>query len=151
MYVSPMARALQTSRPLEERLGIEAVVEPRIREYDAASAHYIPIEEVKQDRDAWRRWVARQDSVDRTDFSAMVNAGFDDIIARHRGQRVVAVCHGGVINVLAARILGIESRMFFNPHYTSINRMMAASSGERSILSLNDIGHLRAHPELVLH
>ncbi len=151
IYVSPMTRARQTSRPLEERLGIEAIVEPRVREYDAKSSHYIPIEEVKDDKEAWKAWVAREATTDRTAFATLVNEAVNDIIGRHRGERVAIVCHGGVINVVAARILGIADRMFFNPHYTSINRMAAASSGERSIVSLNDIGHLRRHPELVLH
>ncbi|MEZ5230495.1 MAG: hypothetical protein R2710_28660 [Acidimicrobiales bacterium] len=39
---------------------------------------------------------------------------------------------------------------FFNPDYTSINRFMIASSGDRSVRNLNDIGHLRPHPHLIL-
>ena len=151
IYVSPMARARQTSQPIEEAMGMAAVVEPRIREYDAASSHYIPIEEVKKDKEAWKRWIAQDEAADRTEFVSMVNEAFDEIAARHRGQRVAVVCHGGVINAVAAGILGLGNRMFFNPHYTSINRMMVASSGERSIVSLNDIGHLRPFPDLILH
>ncbi|MDA3039316.1 MAG: histidine phosphatase family protein [Actinomycetota bacterium] len=151
IYVSPMARARQTSQPIEEAMGIAAVVEPRIREYDATSSHYIPIEEVKQDKEAWKRWIARDEAADRSEFFAMVNEAFGEIAARHRGQRVAVVCHGGVINAVASGILGLGHRIFFNPHYTSINRMMVASSGERSIVSLNDIGHLHAFPDLILH
>jgi 2,3-bisphosphoglycerate-dependent phosphoglycerate mutase len=151
LYVSPMVRARQTSRPIEEALGIEASIDPRIREYDAAASHYIPIEDVKADKERWKAWVAREERVDRSAFSSLVNEAFDEIVDRHRGQRVVVVCHGGVINVVAAQILGLATRMFFNPHYTSINRFMAATSGERSVVSLNDLGHLRPHPELILH
>jgi probable phosphoglycerate mutase len=40
-------------------------------------------------------------------------------------------------------VLGMEARMFFNPNYTSISRYMAASSGERSIITINEHTHLR--------
>ena len=44
----------------------------------------------------------------------------------------------------AARVLGIGPEMFFEPYYTSVNRFVAASTGQRSVASLNEIGHLRA-------
>ena len=56
------------------------------------------------------------------------------------------VCHGGVINGWAGHVLGLGPQMFFNPDYTSINRFRAASSGERSIVSLNETAHLRGRP-----
>ena len=60
------------------------------------------------------------------------------------------ICHGGVINTYAADVLGLGGQMFFAPDYTSINRFMVASSGERSVLTLNDTGHLRSRPDLLL-
>ena len=33
-------------------------------------------------------------------------------------------------------------RMFFEPRYTSINRFLAARSGERNLVSLNEAAHL---------
>jgi probable phosphoglycerate mutase len=53
------------------------------------------------------------------------------------------VCHGGVINAWAAHLLGLPRVLFFSPHYTSLNRFVAASSGQRSVVSLNETGHLR--------
>ena len=38
IYSSPMARARQTAAPLEERLGLEAVVDDRVKEYDHSAA-----------------------------------------------------------------------------------------------------------------
>ncbi len=65
------------------------------------------------------------------------------IIADHGGGRVAVFCHGGVINAWAAHVLGIETPLFFDPTYTSINRFLAARSGERSVASLNEMAHLR--------
>ena len=67
------------------------------------------------------------------------------IIDEHRGDRVAIVCHGGIINGYLSHVLGLGdvTRGFFYPNYTSINRVAAASSGERSIVTVNETSHLR--------
>ena len=68
----------------------------------------------------------------------------EKLIERFPGKRIVAVCHGGVINGYMTHILGIpDPSGFFYPNYTSIHRVAAARSGERSVLSLNETCHLR--------
>lgn len=150
IYASPMARARQTSQPLESGFGMSAVVEERVREFDHKESSYIPMEELRADKAAWKAYVESEENSTRDAFGATVMDGIEEIVARHKGQRVAVVCHGGVINIVAARVLGLPDRMFFNPDYTSVNRFMFASSGERSIVSLNDTGHFRHRPELQL-
>ena len=54
------------------------------------------------------------------------------------------VCHGGVINGYLSHILGLApSNGFFYPNYTSIHRVAAARSGERSVVTVNETSHLR--------
>lgn len=151
IYVSPMARARQTSTPLETAFGMEASVVPGVREFDDGESAYIPMEELKADKEAWRAYLAENAAMTRDDFRAEVLDSLNEITASNRGKKVAVVCHGGVINTYAADVLGLGGAMFFNPHYTSINRFMVASSGERSVVSLNDCGHLRATPDLLLH
>jgi probable phosphoglycerate mutase len=55
---------------------------------------------------------------------------------------VAVVCHGGVINAYLSSVLGIDPILFFEPYYTCVNRVLAARTGERSILSVNETGHL---------
>ena len=44
------------------------------------------------------------------------------------GEKVAAVCHGGVINAYMTHILGIpDPSGFFYPNYTSIHRVAAAA------------------------
>lgn len=150
IYSSPMARARQTSLPLETIMGMEATVVEGVREFDAEEDSYIPVEELRADKEKWKEFIEREAEGNRASFFATVNETLAEITAKHRGQKVAVVCHGGVINAYAADVLGLESRMFFNPDYTSINRFMVASSGERSIRSLNDVGHLRPHAHLNL-
>lgn len=151
IYVSPMARARQTSAPLESAFDIEATVVNGVREFDDGESAYIPMEEMKADKEAWKAFLAENESKTRDDFRAEVLTSLNEITASNRGKKVAVVCHGGVINTYAADVLGLGGAMFFNPHYSSINRFMVASSGERSVVSLNDCGHLRATPELILH
>jgi probable phosphoglycerate mutase len=143
LYVSPMTSAVETARPVADRLGLEPVVVDALIEHDAECPTYIPLEVMRQDRATWRAYLAELEAADRTAFVDGVVAGIEKLIAAHRGQRIVAVCHGGVINAWAAHTLGLAPTMFFNPGYTSVNRFMAASSGERSVLSLNELAHLR--------
>ena len=71
-------------------------------------------------------------------------AAVEEIIAANPGRKVAAVCHGGVINAYFTHVLGIDDPSgFFYPNYTSIHRIAAARSGERSVLSLNETCHLR--------
>ena len=66
-----------------------------------------------------------------------------DRIAANPGGRVAIVCHGGVINAWAGHVLGIADPFFLDAAYTSISRFLAASTGERSVRSLNETAHLR--------
>jgi probable phosphoglycerate mutase len=68
------------------------------------------------------------------------------IIAANRGKVVAAVCHGGVINAYISHVLEVASPMVFEPYYTAVNRVMAASSGERSLLTVNESPWMRSLP-----
>lgn len=150
LYVSPMARARQTAEPLERLLGMDAVVVEGVKEYDADHPSYTPVEVLRENKTAWKKFLASEASVDRGHWVDAVAATLEEIIDKHRGDRVGVVCHGGVINAWATTTLEIGPKMFFNPDYTSINRFMAASSGERSIVSLNETAHLRGAADLKL-
>jgi probable phosphoglycerate mutase len=82
--------------------------------------------------------------VDYPGYSQRVVSTLEEIVCDNRGRKVAVTCHGGVINAWAAHVIGFEPRMFFNPNYTSINRFKAASSGEKSVITLNEYFHLRA-------
>lgn len=150
VYTSPMVRARETAEPLVRLLGMDPVVADGVREYDATDSTYIPIEVLRRDKEAWRRYLAEEAEIDRGAFVEEVVGTLERIATDHRGQRVVVVCHGGVINAWAGRVLGLRPSLFFNPDYTSVNRFLVASTGERSVLSLNETAHLRAAPDLRL-
>jgi probable phosphoglycerate mutase len=149
VYASSLRRAQQTAIPVVEGRDLEMVIEPDVAEYDKNSPEYVPVEELKATNDP--RWIAmldgiwEQDGEDEETFNARTIGAIERIIGEHRGERVAIVCHGGVINAYLTHILELEvgSRGFFYPNYTSIHRVAAASSGERSIVTLNETSHLR--------
>lgn len=146
LYSSPMQRAFQTAEPLANQKGLDIEVSEGVAEYDQHAEHYIPVEELKElDYDRWLR-LMRGEEMDHIDFPAFVEAvttSLEKIIADNKGKRVAVTCHGGVINIWTAHVIGFEPRLFFNPDYTSINRYMAASSGEKSVITLNEHFHLK--------
>ncbi len=153
VYASSLRRARQTAAPVVEGRGLDLEIEPDVSEFDKDSPEYVPVEELKAADDP--RWQAMLDGVwDGSEpqevFHARVVDAIERIIVRHRGQRVAVVCHGGVINAYLTRILGIDRvddpsfrRGFFYPNYTSIHRVAAASTGERSVVTINETSHLR--------
>jgi len=149
VLTSPLRRAVQTAQPIGAALGVEVETFEGIVEYDRDSDHYIPTEELRVTRD--ERWTAMVEG--RWDefgaelpeiFRARVDEAVTAIVERFPGQRVAAVCHGGVINVALGSVLGVERPLWFEPGYTSMSRMLASRGGIKSVASLNELAHLQA-------
>ncbi len=148
VYTSPLARARQTATPLEQTLGLTATVVDDVAEFDRHSSEYIPLEQLKAEgdprfhdltSDVW----AGDDP--RDEFLQRVTTAIDGLIEAHPGQAIAVICHGGVINLVLATVLGIDNAGpgFFYPNYTSIHRVAASRSGVRSIVTINETAHLR--------
>ena len=144
LYSSPMQRAYQTAEPLSALKNLEIEVRDGVAEYDRNADHYIPVEQLKElDYERWKRLMSGEmDDVNFPQFCDDVIQSLTAIIAENKGRNVAVTCHGGVINVWTAHVIGFEPRMFFNPDYTSINRFRAASSGEKSVMTLNEHFHI---------
>ena len=146
IYASPLLRARETALPLARRRRLDVRIEQGISEYDADSELYIPMEELKAtDYERWREVVSGGYAPDfeLKIFHDVVVAAMERIIAAHSGSRVAVFCHGGVINCWATKVLGMPPQLFVDATYTGVSRFMAASSGERSLGSLNETAHLR--------
>ncbi len=144
VYSSPMRRAVETAAPLAAALGVDVRLEPGIVELDYDSSTYIPLEELKAtDPDRWRAHITDYFGTDLEAFGSTVERSIEGIIAAHSSQNVAIFCHGGVINAWASKVLGLPVSLFLDSGYASISRFLAARSGERSVGSLNETGHLR--------
>jgi probable phosphoglycerate mutase len=147
VYASPMRRARETADPLARVLGVEFAIDAGLVEMDHLSDVYVPLEQLKaEDYPRWQALVQQGGlyaGVDLTVFRANVVASVERAIAAYPGGRVAVVCHGGVINAWAGHVLGIADPFFLDVAYTGVSRFLAASTGERSVRSLNETAHLR--------
>ena len=145
LYTSPMRRAVETAAPLATRKSLDAKTCEGVAEFDRHAGHYIPVEEMKRvDPQRWRRLMRGEiDGADFAEFSKRVSDSLTEIADSHPGETVAVTCHGGVINAFAAFVLSMPPQLFINPDYTSINRFRIARTGQRSLISLNERGHLR--------
>lgn len=150
VLTSPLRRARETAAPVAAALGVTADIVAGVAEYDASAGEYIPIEELRAAKD--ERWFATIEGrwadvggVDPHEFQRLVVPAVEELVERFRGQRVVVVTHGGVLNVYLAHVVGTEQLLWFHPEYTSISRVVAARTGQRSLATLNETAHLTAH------
>jgi probable phosphoglycerate mutase len=145
IYSSPLTRAQETAAPLAAQRPLEVGVIDDVAEFDQHSSVYIPIEELKASNDPrWREILDGGWDADESQdvFAKRTIDAIESTIASHRGERVAIVCHGGVINAYLTSLLGLD-RGFFYPNYTSIHRVAASSTGDRSVITINETSHLR--------
>ena len=154
IYSSPMRRAMETAKPIEEALGLSVTIREHLSEFDRNSSSYVPMEILKEvNRRAWERMAAGAVSDSAGSMHTWrdsVLGEVEHLIEHHSGQRVVVVCHGGVINAYLAFCLSIDEREFmkFDVDYTSVTRVLASSTGHRSVKSVNETTHFRGQPHL---
>jgi probable phosphoglycerate mutase len=149
VVASPLRRATETAAPIAAAHGLEIEIVEGLIEYDSKSDHYIPTEELQLTKDD--RWLAMVEGRwedfggdPPEEFRARVATTVDTLVERFAGQRVVAVCHGGVVNAALGLVLGIEQPLWFEPGYSSLHRVKASRSGIKSIASINELAHLLA-------
>lgn len=148
IYASPLRRAVQTAEPVAATQQLPISIVDDVAEWDRNSNEYVPVEELKAANDPrWQamlrgEWTVHDETPE--EFRSRIVAAIEDLIAAHGGDRIAIVCHGGVINGYLSEILGLGvNQGFFYPNYTSIHRVAAARSGERSIVTVNETTHLR--------
>jgi probable phosphoglycerate mutase len=101
VYSSDLARAVQTARPVADRLGLEVETMPELRERDFGSWEGLTDLEIAD------RYPAHSgpwgDGETPDELLARLDVALREIAARHPGGRVVVVSHGGPIRRLLRR------------------------------------------------
>ena len=147
IWASPMRRARETADAIAAAHRLEVSIDDELAEFDRDAASYIPFEELRETRD--ERYKAMVEDrlhdldVDAEAFRTGVVAAVERVIDANPGRKVAVVCHGGVINAYTSHIAEVPKLLWFEPGYTSINRVAASQRGHRSIVALNETAHLR--------
>lgn len=148
LYVSSLRRTAETAAPLAARLGLVPQVEPDLREVYlgeweggifrkmVASGHPVSLRMAAEER-----WDVIPGAESSADLTRRVRSSIERIAAAHRGQRVVAVTHGGIIGAILAEATGARPFAFLGAENTSISRLVVAPD-RWVVRGFNDTAHL---------
>ena len=120
VYTSPLARALETARPIAAAQGLEPVVHEALAELDFGEVEGLRYDEIEALRpELFRAWMDEPAGVrfpggeGLADLRARVLPALAEIRARHEREAVAVVAHGGVIRVALAEALGLDAAALF--------------------------------------
>lgn len=150
VYASDLRRASDTARAVAEQAGLPLRTEVSLRERGFGSFEGLTWAEVEQQHpEASRRWRERDAGFGPPGgetlalfYERAVNA-LAAVAARHRGQHIVVVTHGGVLDVLyrAASHIAIDAPRTWQLGNASINRVLHGDDGF-TLVGWNDDFHL---------
>jgi len=146
VVTSTMQRAIQTGRPLADRLGLTPERLEGLKESDHRRSSYTPVEEMDADHEVIREFLDDPLSMFADGYEAFrdrITAALDAVVADNRGRTVAVFCHAMVVGVYLQTLLGLNDPFTVMADYCGITRVAASSSGIRSVRSFNETGHLR--------
>ena len=148
LYTSDLARASATADVIGAALGLVPVSRPEFREIDVGAAVGLTREELAARYpelfgEAWThtRFPGGESYEQLADRHARIAR---EVIARHRGARVMVVTHGGAIRALVSRLVEIPLGKLVGlaVDNTSITELVAVDDGRVRLRVLNDAAHL---------
>lgn len=154
IYSSPLVRARLTAEPLAGRTGVAITAEPRLCERSFGVFEGLTLNEIaarhpegfRQWRERDPNWAMEGGESGRTLIDRVL-AALHDIVERHRGGTVLAVAHGGVLDVVyrAARGLAWHAPREHQMLNASVNRLRAETPPlALAIIEWGDTTHLTA-------
>jgi len=156
IYASDLARAWQTAEAIARPHGLAVQPEPRLRERAFGHLEGMSFAEIESmlPEDA-RRWRERDPEFEPVGgeslltFRDRVTRVAAELAARHPGQLVTLVAHGGVMDVLyrAATRQELQAPRTWQLGNAAINRMLWTPEGF-SLVGWSDIAHLAADDTL---
>ena len=120
VYASPLARAVDTARPVAAARGLEPIVLDALAELDFGEVEGLRYDEIEAERpELFRAWMDEPARVcfpggeGLSDLRVRVLPALEQIRARHEREAVAVVAHGGVIRVVLAEALDFEDGALF--------------------------------------
>lgn len=114
-YASPLQRTAETARIVCAPFNLAPVLDDRLKEYDIGAFQGLTAEEVQaryssvwEDLQTRINWVPIPEAESRGAFCDRTLAALAEVHARHQGQAVIVVTHGGVLGTYLTCILGLD-------------------------------------------
>ncbi len=152
IYSSPLKRAFATAQLIGAAVKLPVTTDPRLLERSLGVLEGLTLAEIRakfpEVHRAWHDGGTRPHipgEETREAFVERAHSFIRDLRARHPEGRVIAVTHGGTINMLlmASLELDLERPLPFSIDNATINVVQWGERGAR-LRVLNDAGHLRA-------
>lgn len=148
VYVTPFDRTRDTAAPLLAALGLEAVMEPELREVHLgewespmARKYFAEGHPIARQINEEERWDVPPGAEPHGSFGARVTGAVERIAARHPGEVVAVFAHGGVIGRILAEATGSRPFAFTVPDNASISHLVLHGR-KWSLRGFNDTAHL---------
>lgn len=150
LFVTGLARTVQTAAPLVRRLGLEPAVVPDLREVGLGEWEGGEFRIRSADRDplamralAEERWDVIPGAESMPALAARARAGVERVVqAAGPGVVVVVVTHGGMIGELCRQATGSRPFAFVHSDNASITRLVVFADGRWLLRVFNDTAHL---------
>jgi probable phosphoglycerate mutase len=151
LYTSDLQRARQTAQPIAQALGLAPIPLPALRERNFGRCEGLTFAEIAaRHADDARAihtrdpdYAAPQGGESRRQHETRILGCVDQLVGNHCGQTLVVVTHGGVLDVIYRRALGLPCdapRDYPIPN-AGIN-WVAISGGQWSIECWGETAHL---------
>lgn len=151
IYSSDLQRARHTADAIARGVGLPVVPEPGLRERCFGAFEGRTFKEIEQDWPEhalhWRRrvpeWTPPEGGESLLALRERVQSTIDRLAARHSGELIVLVAHGGVLDALYRLATGqpVDSPRTWQLLNGAINRLLW-SAGRLSVVGWSDSQHL---------
>ena len=156
IYSSDLSRARTTAEPLAAALGLTVQTHPGLRERHFGVFQGRTWAELEQEHPdvvhAWKTRVpdfAPPGGESLLALRARVEATFAELAARHPGQAIAVVAHGGVLDILyrAAARVDLQAPRAWAMGNAAIHRLLWTADSGFALLSWGDTRHLEEADE----
>lgn len=130
LYTSPARRALETAEPIGSAVGLEPIVDARLRELDFGELDGLRFEDAEALwPELYGEWLRTPTGVtfpggeSYADLRRRATAALKSVTDRNSGSTAVVVTHAGVIRALIAEWLALPDEAVFriDQRYASVN------------------------------
>lgn len=154
IYCSDLVRALQTAELIGQQLSITPRQTPALRERSVGVFTGLSFDEARvRYPDEYSVLLRREPDVappqgeSYLQCSARASAFLEQVLAQHRGQRVVLVSHYLTLHLLVLHIMGVAlsadaPRVYVQLHNCGLHRFEHYEDGAWQVLALNETAHL---------
>lgn len=151
IYASPLKRAIATAEPIAKQKGLPIILDEHFKEINFGEWEGHTVAELTEKygkpytdffENPFAHSMPGEGSFHKVAERSM--AGFEEIMKKHRGQRVAIVAHGGLLRVFMITLLGLDLTMYRRMWLTntSISMVDINEDDNKFLMTLNDKAHL---------